>query len=97
MDLFYKPPLERPDECQALEDNYINCMFQKALKDRVLTNKCIMDSILWFHLECPKAASRFDDPIEFRRKMGNFLAEQKTQLENVNNRSDEYERIRNSY
>ena len=61
MNIFYKPPLQRGDECEALEDNYMNCLVQKALKDRVLTNKCVLDSILWFHLECPKAAAKFDD------------------------------------
>jgi hypothetical protein len=34
-----------------------------------------MDSILWFHLECPKAAARFDNPVEFKRKFRDFLAD----------------------
>ena len=89
MDLFHVPPLERPDECNALEDNYMNCLFQKALKDRVLNNMCNMDSILWFHLECPKTVSRFDNPIEFKRRVGQFLAEQKTYAENANAFTDE--------
>ena len=35
MDFFYKPPIQRPDECAALEENYMNCLLQKSLKDRV--------------------------------------------------------------
>jgi hypothetical protein len=35
MDYFYAPPLQRDDECAALEDNYMNCLMQKALKDKV--------------------------------------------------------------
>ena len=97
MDLFYKPALERFDECAALEDNYMNCLFQKALKDRVVSNMCNLDSILWFHLECPKASSKFDNPIEFKRKVGNFLAEQKTYQENINDRSEEYQRVASTY
>lgn len=75
MDLFYKPPLQRPDECTALEENYMNCLFQKALRDRVQNNRCVLDSILWFHLECPKAAAQFDNSLEFKRKVRDFLAE----------------------
>lgn len=97
MDLFYKPPLQRPDECHALEDNYMNCLFQKALKDRVLANMCNMDSILWFHLECPKASSRFDNPVEFKRRVGQFLAEQKTYAENQSDLGEEAKRMRSEY
>ena len=57
MDFFYKPNSARPDECKVLEENYTNCLLQKSLKDRVMNNKCVMDSILWFHLECPKQAA----------------------------------------
>ena len=57
MDFFYRPPIERADECEALETNYMNCLLQKSMKDRVFNNKCVMDSILWFHLECPKTAA----------------------------------------
>lgn len=81
MDLFYKPPMERPDECAALEENYMNCLFQKAFRDRVINNRCVMDSILWFHLECPKAASKFDDPNAFKRKVRDFISEAKTAME----------------
>jgi len=35
MDLFYKAPMQRPDECAALETNYMNCLLQKSMKDRV--------------------------------------------------------------
>ena len=77
MDFFYKPPMQRTDECKALEENYINCLMQKALKENVMNNRCVMDSILWFHLECPKAAARFDDPNAFKLKFRDFFAHQK--------------------
>ena len=96
MDIFYKPPLQRPDECKALEENYMNCLMQKALKDRVTTNKCVMDSILWFHLECPKDSAKFDDPTEFKRKFRNFLSLQKAMAELVK-RDDEEKAIADEY
>ena len=97
MDLFYKPPLQRPDECQALEENYMNCLMQKALRDRVLTNRCVMDSILWFHLECPKAVAKFDDPLEFKRKFRDFFAATRTAAENITAESESGRRIRDEY
>jgi hypothetical protein len=97
MDLFYKPPLQRPDECASLEENYMNCLLQKAVRDKVLTNRCVMDSILWFHLECPKAAAKFDDPVEFRRKFRDFFAETRTAAENITASTEEGRRIRDEY
>ena len=94
MDLFYKPPLQRPDECKALEENYMNCLLQKAMRDRVLTNRCVMDSILWFHLECPKAAAKFDDPLEFKRKFRDFFADTRTAAEMITHTSEEDRRVR---
>jgi len=89
MNIFYVPPLERPDECKALEENYMNCLMQKAMKDKVFTNRCVMDSLLWFHLECPKASSKFDDPVEFKRKWRNFFAYQRASAEMLLSGSDE--------
>ena len=97
MDLFYKPPLERFDECQALEDNYMNCMFQKALRDKVMNNRCNMDSILWFHLECPKHVSRFDNPVEFKRKVANYLAEVRTYRQAMVTETEESKKLENEY
>ena len=61
----------------------MNCLMQKAMRDRVLTNRCNMDSILWFHLECPKNVAKFDDPIEFKRKFRDFFADTRSAAENV--------------
>ena len=97
MDLFYKPPQQRLDECAALEENYMNCLLQKAMRDRVFNNRCVMDSILWFHLECPKAAAKFDNPIEFKRKFRDFFAETRTAAENVTTETDEVRRVREEY
>ena len=73
MDLFYKPPLMRKDECSYLERNYMNCLLQKALKDKVYTNRCTLDSVLWFHVECPKHIEQFDDPLQFKLKFKKFF------------------------
>ena len=74
MDFFYQAPTQRPKECNKLEENYMNCLMQKAMRDNVLTNKCILDSVLWFHVECPKYVERFDDPAQFRAKVRDFYA-----------------------
>ena len=73
MDTFYKPPMQRGDECKSLEANYMNCMLQKAMNDNVINNRCYLDNVLWYHLECPHAAAKFDDPIEFKRKWRDFF------------------------
>lgn len=78
MDYFYAPPLQRDDECRALEDNYMNCLLQKALQDKVVVNKCVLDSVLFFPLECPKWHAKFDDPVEFKLKWKKFIAETKS-------------------
>ena len=97
MDLFYKPPQQRHTECKALEENYMNCLFQKVLNDKVFVNRCVLDSILWFHVECPKAAGKFDDPVEFKRKFRDFFALNKSIVEASRYRSAEQKRIEEAY
>ena len=97
MDQFYIPPKQRKDECDALEKNYMNCMLQKALKDKVFVNMCVLDSVLWFHLECPRAASRFDDPVEFKRKWRDFFASQKSILDNTGIKTNTEKRIQREF
>jgi len=97
MDIFYKPPLQRPDECKALEENYINCLMQKALKDKVTTNKCVMDSILWFHTECPKAAGQFDDPNLFKLKFRRFFAMQRNTADSLLVDTEEEIRVQKTF
>ena len=46
-------------------------------------NGCVLDSILWFHLECPRAAGKFDDPVEFKRKWRDFFAVKKSIADNM--------------
>ena len=97
MDFFYKPPMQRPDECAALEENYVNCLMQKALKDRVLNNRCVMDSILWFHLECPKHAQAFDDPGHFKLKFRDFFATAKHDAQLNFELPERLEKLREEY
>ena len=97
MDFFYKPPTQRADECGILEENYMNCLMQKALQDRVVTNKCVMDSILWFHLECPKAASAFDDPTTFKLKFRDYFAHAKHSAQIIYDRDENMEKLRQEY
>ena len=75
----------------------MNCLLQKALRDRVLTNRCNLDSVLWFHLECPKAAARFDDPIDFKRKFRDFLAERRTEVENITTMPEVGQKLQKEY
>ena len=75
----------------------MNCLLQKAMRDKVMTNRCVMDSILWFHLECPKASSQFDDPNTFKLKFREFFAEVRTGMENYTSMSDEHSRMRKEY
>ena len=56
-----------------------------------------MDSILWFHLECPKDAAKFDDPIEFKRKWRNFFAATKATAEMLMVEDDEAKRQRKEF
>ena len=86
--------MQRPDECRALEENYMNCMLQKALKDRVMNNRCVLDSILWYHLECPKDVAKWDDPLEFKRKWRNFFAQTIASAELVMTESEADKRVR---
>ena len=74
MDYFYQAPNERKPECEALEKNYMNCLVQKSMKDKVFNNKCVLDSVLWFHLECPTYVAAYDDPAQFRAKVRDFYA-----------------------
>jgi hypothetical protein len=62
-----------------------------------LTNRCVLDSVLWFHLECPKAVAKFDDPIEFKRKFRDFLAEQRQAKKVFGNVSEEEKKVEDEY
>ena len=89
--------MQRRVECAALEDNYMNCLFQKAMNDKVMVNRCVLDSILWFHLECPKAASAFDDPMQFKRKFRDFFAHNKSIADATKNTTASAKRVAESY
>ena len=67
------------------------------MKDKVLVNRCVLDSILWFHLECPKAASEFDNPVEFKKKFRDFFAHNKSVAEAAYYKSDALKRIEKDY
>ena len=57
----------------------------------------MLDSILWFHTECPRAASEFDDPVEFKRKFRNFFASNKSIAENAKFQTGEMKRMKETY
>lgn len=67
------------------------------MRDNVLNNRCSMDSILWFHLECPKAVAAFDDPIEFKRKWRDFFAGTRQAKAMVSSYSEEAQRVKKEY
>ena len=74
----------------------MNCLLQKAVKDRVLNNKCNMDSILWFPLECPQHHALFDEPDTFKLKFRDMFAHKKLDLE-VLEEPKHLERLRLEY
>jgi hypothetical protein len=61
-DIFYVPPKQRTNECRYLEKNYLACIFQKALKDRVSNSFCDLQGVIYFHIECPNYIERFEGP-----------------------------------
>ena len=75
----------------------MNCLMQKALKDKITVNRCVLDSVLWFHTECPKAAGEFDDPVEFKRKFRNFFASNKSIAENARYQTNEMKKMKELY
>lgn len=54
---------------------------QKAVRDKVTYNRCVLDNILWFHLECPKRFDRYNEEGFVRSKVKSFYEFQKYQLE----------------
>ena len=75
----------------------MNCLFQKSLKDKVYVNRCVLDSVLWFHVECPRAAGKFDDPNEFKKKFRDFFAHNKSVVEAMKSESQTMKRIEKQY
>ena len=75
----------------------MNCLMQKALKDHVMVNRCVLDSVLWFHVECPRWADKFDDPVEFKKKFRDFFAHNKSIYDNLNQKTRAQERIKKAY
>ena len=53
----------------------MNCIYQKAVSDNVMFNKCGLDNVLWFHLECPKWIDFWDNPNYFKVRMRNYINE----------------------
>ena len=61
-DIFYIPPRQKAAECRYLEKNYISCILQKALKDRISSPVCDLSGVIYFHIECPAYVKKFDAP-----------------------------------
>ena len=49
----------------------------------MFVNKCNLDSVLWFPIECPRAFGKFDDPNEFKRKWRDYFTELKALKETM--------------
>ena len=60
-------------------------------------NRCVLDSVLWFHLECPKRASQFDDPLEFKRKWRDFFSQNKSIAEAFKSQSKTQRKMQKMY
>ena len=74
----------------------MNCLMQKSLKDKVFVNGCNLDSVLWFHLECPRASGQFDDPIEFKKKFRDYFANMKSVRDSIKE-NETQKRVRREY
>lgn len=61
-DIFYVPPTQNSVECRYLEKNYISCIMQKAMKDRLTNPICDLQGVIFFHIECPSYLEKFDGP-----------------------------------
>lgn len=61
-DIFYTPPRQSRVECQYLEKNYLSCIIQKAMKDRISRPICDLYGVVLFHIECPAYLQKFDGP-----------------------------------
>ena len=61
-DIFYIPPKQTRVECRYLERNYLSCIMQKAMKDRITNPVCDLQGVLYFHIECPAYVEKFDGP-----------------------------------
>ena len=70
---------------------------QKSLKDKVFVNRCILDSVLWFPIECPRAFGKFDDPVEFKRKWRDFFAQNKSIMENLSHKTESEKRLKKEF
>jgi hypothetical protein len=61
-DIFYIPPSQKAVECRYLERNYLSCIMQKAMKDRLTNPICDLQGVVYFHIECPSYIEKFDGP-----------------------------------
>ena len=65
-------------ECKFLEKNYLECLLQKGLKDRVEAPKCNLEYAWYFHVECPDYIKKYDHPVEgkkyLKQQLYNMLA-----------------------
>ncbi len=59
-------------ECRWLEKNFLKCIREKAVRDRVPKMDCEVENvepshqILWFMTECPTRFGRFEDAKKLR-------------------------------
>ena len=67
------------------------------MRDRVKVDRCVLDSILWFHVECPKQVAKFDNPNTFRRKFRDMFADLKSGLHVIVDQDSEEKRIEAAY
>mmetsp|Transcript_27060 Transcript_27060/g.28106 ORF Transcript_27060/g.28106 Transcript_27060/m.28106 type:complete len:151 (-) Transcript_27060:97-549(-) len=66
-DTYFTPPRQLIKECKFLERNYLECLLQKGLKDRVHDPKCNLEYAWYFHVECPDYIKKYDHPVEGKK------------------------------
>jgi len=56
-----------------------------------------MDSILWFHVECPRHAAAFDDPNTFKLKFRDFFSHLRASAQVLYETPEHMDRLRLEY
>ena len=62
-----------------------------------MNNRCVLDSVLWFHLECPKDVAKFDNSNDFKRKFRDFFAETRSVVDLYTAEDEDSKEIKKQY
>ena len=81
MQIRYSPPKNDQDECEFLENNFMQCLEEKSQKDALPQLKCNMENVLWYYLDCPKFAMKFQNLNYMKMKHTEFQNKPEEEIE----------------